>query len=445
MTDAAATIFSLATPPGRSALAVFRISGPSAGRALDALTRPRPAPRVAALRRLHHPASREILDEALVLWFPAPRSETGEDVAELQVHGGRAVVAAITSALLTLDGMRLAGPGEFARRAFENGKIDLTAAEGLADLIDAETEGQRRQAVRQSAGELGRLYEAWRTDLIAARALVESAIDFADEGDVGSGAFAAGRERVAALLPALARHLDDGRRGEILREGYRVVIAGPPNAGKSSLLNALARRDVAIVSPEAGTTRDVIDVALDLGGVPAIVSDTAGIRETEGQVEREGIRRALVQARQADLVLWLVDAASDAPARDVPPEMVAPAVLRVLSKADLAAPPPPWPVDATVSARTGAGMVELVSAIAARAQACVGMERESPVITQARHRAHLQATCAALEAFLAGSADHVELRAEDLRRAADALGRITGRVDVEDVLDQVFARFCIGK
>lgn len=441
------TIFALATPPGRSALAVFRVSGPGAGAALDSLAQPRPAPRTAALRRLRHPHTRDLLDDALVLWFPAPRSETGEDVVELQVHGGRAVIAAVAAALLALPGLRLAEAGEFARRAFENGKIDLTGAEGLADLVDAETEGQRRQALRQSAGELGRLYEAWRAELIQAQALAESAIDFSDEADVGAGALMSARAVVERLLPALQHHLDDGRRGEILRSGFRVVIAGPPNAGKSSLLNALSRRDVAIVSPEAGTTRDVIEVALDIGGLPVIVSDTAGIRATAAPIEQEGIRRAVARARDADLVLWLIDAAGGNACSEAPPgEIAAADVLRVLSKIDLlpaSQRPAGWP--AAISTATGAGVAELIEIIGQRAKARVEVALEAPAITQARHRAHLEAAALALQAFLAGAPDAVELRAEDLRRASAALGRITGRIDVEEVLDQVFSRFCIGK
>lgn len=441
----AETIFALATPPGRSALAVFRISGPQAGAALDGLTLPRPKPRAVALRKLRHPATRELLDEALVLWFPGPNSETGEDVAELQVHGGRAVIAAISAALLSVSGLRLAEPGEFARRAFENGKMDLTGAEGLADLIDAETDGQRRQALRQSAGELGKLYGAWRDRLIEAQALAESAIDFADEGDVGANAFAASRTVIQDLLPALERHLDDSRGGEILRNGFRIVIAGPPNAGKSSLINALSRRDVAIVSPEAGTTRDVIEVALDIAGLPVIVSDTAGIREAGGAIEQEGIRRAVAKAAEADLVIWLMDA-STPHASPPPADLTGADLMLVTSKSDLAQSDGYGDRSAlAISTRTGAGMERLIAEIGTRAQARIAPALEAPAITQARHRMHLTEAREALRTFLAGSDAAIELRAEDLRRAAAALGRITGRVDVEDVLDQVFSRFCIGK
>ncbi|MFZ1105746.1 MAG: tRNA uridine-5-carboxymethylaminomethyl(34) synthesis GTPase MnmE, partial [Hyphomicrobiaceae bacterium] len=345
------------------------------------------------------------------------------------------------------DGCRPAEAGEFARRSFENGKIDLTAAEALADLVDADTAAQRRQALRQAGGALARLYDGWRAALIEAQALTEAAIDFADEGDVGEKAAAGAREAVTRLLPRLRAHLDDGRRGEILREGFRVAIAGPPNAGKSSLLNALARREAAIVSEEAGTTRDIIEVTLDLGGVPVILSDTAGMHAAEGGVEREGIRRAVAHARAADLVVWLTDAAGPLPPQP-PPDLVGQggALIRALNKVDLLGDGAEVAVDADgafrVSVRTGAGLPALTEAIARRAAAGVP---EAPVITQARHRHLIESCIAALEAYLCGAPAELELRAEDLRRAATALGRITGRVDVEDVLGAIFGRFCIGK
>jgi tRNA modification GTPase len=342
----------------------------------------------------------------------------------------------------------MAEPGEFARRAFENGKIDLTAAEAIADLVDAETDAQRKQALRQAGGALARLYDDWRDELIRAQALTESAIDFSDEADVGATAGGDARELVARLVPSIRAHLDDGRRGEIVREGFRVTIAGAPNVGKSSLLNTLAKREAAIVSDEAGTTRDVIEVTLDLGGVPVVVSDTAGIREAEGKVEREGIRRAVARARDADLVLWLMDATD--PQSEPPADLAAGslAMLWVLNKMDLAeAPrsPPTLPAGwLRLSLRTGEGLPELTDAIQAKAQASVGTS-EAPALTQARHRQQLEACAEALETYLAGTLSEPELRAEDLRRATTALGRITGRVDVEDVLGEIFSRFCIGK
>jgi tRNA modification GTPase len=444
------TIFALSSGHGRAGVAVIRISGPAAGVVLERMAGGCPAPRTAALRRVRDPLTREVLDGGLVLWFPAPNSETGEDMAELQVHGGRAVVAGVLAAAGKIEGCRLAEPGEFARRGFENGKLDLTGVEGLADLIDAETAAQRRQALRQADGALAGLYGGWRKQLIEAMALLEAAIDFSDEGDVASDAEAAARAKAGALRDEIVRHLDDGHRGELVRDGFQVVLAGAPNAGKSSLLNALARRDVAIVSEEAGTTRDIIEVKLDLEGLPIVVSDTAGIREATGKVEQEGIRRALQRARQADLVVWLVDATAGAAALADP--VAGPShgdatrTLVVLSKADLvdAARLPDVQGAIAISARTGQGIDVLTGRLADAARARIGAD-EAPALTQARHRHHLEQCVAALQSALAQRADTAELGAEDLRRAADALGRLTGMVDAEDVLGQIFGRFCIGK
>ena len=305
----ATRIFALSSGRGPAAIAVVRISGPRAGAALKALTGKVPAPRQAALARVRDPQSKEIIDEALALWFPAPASETGEDVAELQLHGGRAVIAATLAALGSIEDLRPAEAGEFTRRAFENGKLDLTAVEGLADLVAAETQGQRRQAFRQMKGLLGGRAEAWRQRLIQALALVEARIDFSDEADVPEDLLAPALKLARELEAEIAAALADGGRGERLREGLVVAIAGPPNAGKSTLLNRLARREAAIVSPYAGTTRDVIEVHLDLAGWPVTLLDTAGIRETDDPVEIEGVRRARERAAAADLVLWVVDAA----------------------------------------------------------------------------------------------------------------------------------------
>lgn len=427
---------------------MVRISGPQAGQVLDLMARPRPKPRVATGRRILHASTAEVLDRGVVLWFPAPKSFTGEDVAELQLHGSVAVVRAVLAALALVPGCRPAEPGEFARRAFDNGKIDLVEAEGLADLIDAETDAQRRQALRQSQGALSSLYESWRASLIEATALVESAIDFSDEGDVAYDAFSAGKAVISDLAKAMRHHLDDRNRGEIVRSGFRVVLAGPPNVGKSSLLNALARRDAAIVSEEAGTTRDVIEVRLDLEGLPVIVSDTAGIRDAAGTVEKEGIRRSLERAADAELVIWLTDI--HAPEPLLPPELrdIADRILLVVNKIDLAADAaqPSLPDDMiAISVKTGGGLDVLTSRIGATARARVGNGAEDPVITQDRHRRLIEDSITDIETFLAGDANHVELRAEDLRRAAASLGRITGRIDVEDVLDGIFSRFCIGK
>jgi len=435
--DETPTIFALSSAPGRAGVAVVRVSGPQAGPVIDALAPPRPKERMAALRRIRDPETGEVLDEALVLWLAAPKTETGEDMAELHLHGGSAIVRGVLAVLGRRPGCRLAEPGEFARRAFENGRIDLAQVEGLADLVEAETEAQRRQAVAQMGGALSALYEGWRKELLAATALVESPIDFSDEADVASDAFARARAGVEALHAAIAKHLDDDNRGEILRSGFRVVLAGPPNVGKSSLLNALAKRDAAIVSEEAGTTRDVIEVRLDLDGLPVIVSDTAGIREAEGTIEKEGVRRSLAHARDADLVVWLSDAT--APDTFSPPEL-GETVLPVTNKIDLV----PAGDKLGISAKTGAGLEDLTRQLAEMARDRIGVS-ESPAITRTRYRTHLQVCLSALHAFLSGAPGDIELRAEDLRQAVHALGRITGRVDVEDVLGEIFGRFCIGK
>lgn len=441
------TIFALASAPGRAGVAVIRISGGGAARVLDFMAGPRGDPRRAVSRFIRHPETGEKLDRGVVIWFPSPQSFTGDDVVELHLHGGRAVVHAVLDALAAMPGLRMAEPGEFARRAFEAGKIDLAEVEGLADLIEAETDAQRRQALAQASGALSDLYDGWRGSLIEALGLIEAGIDFADEGDIGARTFADATSIISVLAHAIDHHLNDGRRGEILRDGFRVALTGPPNAGKSSLLNALARRDVAIVSEEAGTTRDVIEVRLDLAGMPIIVSDTAGFRETDGAIEREGMRRSQVVAEAADLVLWLTEAS--APETVLPPKLVAVAdrTLLVLNKVDLMAggTAPPLPDDMVpLSVKTGAGFDDLMRRITVIARERIG-HQEEPALTQVRHRKLVEACRDDLKLFLSGAPEHVELRAEDLRRAADALGRITGRVDVEDVLDHIFGRFCIGK
>ena len=406
---------------------------------------PLAAPRHAAFRTIRHPVTGEAIDRSVVIYFEAASSETGEDVAELQVHGGRAVVSAVLEALGSMPGCQPAEAGEFARRAFENGKIDLAEVEGLADLVDAETEGQRRQALAQSSGALSQLYDGWRANLIEISGLVEAAIDFSDEGDVSAKAFDLARSKAVPLAQAIAAHLDDGHRGEILREGFRVALLGPPNAGKSSLLNALARRDAAIVSGEAGTTRDVIEVRLDLAGLPVIVSDTAGIREAKGAIEQEGIRRSLAAGKAADLVIWLSTIGQPS---DLPHEISRETALKVGSKADLAVGAASSEHnsvnDLQVSAKTGAGLDVLVGRIAQFAAERLA-KVSGPPLTRERHRHSLRDAQGGLEAFLRGSDEALELRAEDLRKAIHGLGRITGRVDVEDILGEIFSRFCIGK
>lgn len=460
------TIFALSSGRPPAAIAVVRLSGPRARFGLETLAGRVPEPRRASLTRLRDPATRAGLDDALVLWLPSPRTETGEDMVELHLHGGRAVVAAVLTALGGLDGLRPAEAGEFTRRSFENGKIDLTGVEGLADLIFAETEAQRAQALRQLQGALRGRAEAWRQRLIEALALVEARIDFSDEADVPEDLLGPALAIVAALRAEIASALADGRRGERLREGLTVAIAGPVNAGKSSLLNRIARREAAIVSPHAGTTRDVIEVHLDLDGYPVTLLDTAGIRDSADPVEQEGMRRARARAAAADLVLWVVDAtvpidraAAEGP-ETMPEAGKAPPVWLVRNKLDLVdsaaqriAPegresgfekPIRCSVDLALSAATGAGLEALIDAIAAEARRWFDRP-ESALITRERHRQALEQTAEALDRAVEGAGGGEEVVAEELRLAARALGRLTGRVDVEDILDVVFRDFCIGK
>jgi tRNA modification GTPase len=439
------TIYALSSAPGRAGVAVIRVSGPQAGPVLQVLAGDVPPRRVASLRTLRNPVTGFILDHALVLWFPAPASFTGEDVAELHVHGGRAVIGGVLSALAAMPGIRPAEAGEFARRAFENGRLDLTAVEGLADLIDAETEAQRQQALRQSDGALARLYEGWREQVILALAEIEADLDFADEADVLAFRDRAAVARIADLENAIRSHLEDGHRGEILRDGLRVAIAGPVNAGKSSLLNALARREAAIVSDKPGTTRDVVEVRLDLKGYPVIVSDTAGVRETEEEIEAEGVRRALARAAEAQIVVWVVDGAQLA--TDPPPEALqAQKLLTVVNKAELLSSRETYPleVELFISVHSGEGLNALLNRLGKEAAAQLDIGGGAS-LTRERHRRELESAAQALRAFLDGPEDELELRCEDLRRAADSMGRLTGRIDVEDILDQIFAQFCIGK
>lgn len=439
------TIFALSSGVGRAAVAVIRISGPHTRSCLDTLAGGVPQPRRATLRTLRHPAGGEVLDEALVLFFPAPRSYTGEDMAELQVHGGRAVVGDVLEALAGMAGHRPAVPGEFTRRALENGRLDLTRVEGLADLIDAETTLQRRQALSQAGGALARAAGGWRRQFIEAMADLEAEIDFADEGDVAShGRLGDLGTRLARLGQELAAALADGRRGERLRDGVTVVIAGPPNAGKSTLLNSLARRDVAIVSPLPGTTRDLIELHLDLDGVPVVVVDTAGMRDSADEIEKIGVARARQRAADADLVLWLSAAGENAP---VPAEF--PHAVSVTTKMDSGSKSPADPgTDASalrISALTGEGMDRLVTFVRDHALDSVG--QEAALLTRTRHRAALRDAGLCLDrahsSLRAGAPP--ELVAEDLRLGARALSSLLGEVDVEDVLDRVFETFCIGK
>ena len=434
------TIFALASGAGRAAVALLRLSGPGTARVVAALAGPLPPPRHASLRRLRDPRTAELLDQALVLWFPGPASYTGEDSAELHLHGGPAVIAGVAEALVAA-GARPAEPGEFTRRAFLNGRMDLTAAEGIADLIDAETAAQRRQALRQAGGALATLYGGWAVRLTALLARQEAFIEFEDE-DLPAGLDDAVALSGAALRAEIAAHLADAGRGERLREGLLVAIIGAPNAGKSSLLNTLAGREAAIVSARAGTTRDVVEVRLDLAGVPVTLADTAGLREAIDEIEAEGVRRAHRRAEEADLVIavFATDQAPDAETL----AWVTPATLVLANKLDLA--PAPAAIGGVVplgiSARTGAGLDALRARLAEEAAARAGLAAEA-TLTRPRHRAALTEAAGWLAEL--DTAALPELRAEALRAALRALGRITGRVGVEAVLDAVFGEFCIGK
>lgn len=440
------TIFAMSTAAGRAAIAVIRVSGPHAGVALEQLReRPLPEPRRATYARLKDPRTGKLLDEGLVLWFPGPNSETGEDVVELQIHGGRATTAAVLAALAQVDGLRPALAGEFARRAFENGKLDLTAVEGLADLVDAETEAQRLQALRQLKGELGRLYESWRARLIRVLAHAEAAIEFADEvaEEEPTQCIVSG---ILWLKDEITQHLDDQQRGQRLREGLSIAILGAPNVGKSSLLNVLAKRDVAIVSERAGTTRDVIEVHLDLAGYPVLLADTAGIRESGDEIELEGVRRAKARAEDADLRVILLDATIWPEVPEAVRSIISGSSLVVLNKVDLRDPRGEISLDGKIvlkiSAWTGQGIETLVKTLEQEAISRIGI-CEVPALTRIRHRQALENCLTALRR--AGEASLPELVAEDLRLATRELGRITGRVDVEDLLDVIFRDFCIGK
>ena len=419
---------------------MLRLSGPDARRAVTLLAGGLPPPRVAQRRRLVDPQSGDPLDEGLILWFPGPRSATGEDVAELHLHGSRAVLAAVMQALGRL-GLRLAEPGEFTRRAFLNGKLDLLQAEAIADLAAAETEAQRRQAIRQLGGELGDVYRRWRDRLTRILAHLEAAIDFPDE-DLPPEIEDRILGDTEGLVAEIERHLADGHRGERLRDGIDVAIVGPPNAGKSSLLNRIARRDVAITSPVPGTTRDVIEVAIDLGGYPVVLADTAGLRDSADAIEQEGKRRAVQRAEQAEIRLFVFDTAHPADAAGASTWAGADTIL-VANKIDLVPvaeidlSPPALPV----SALTGEGIDRLLTMLGERVAQTYRIE--APVLTRARHRQALEEAAASLRRSF--SAALPELRAEDLRLALRSLGRITGAVDVEDLLDVIFRDFCIGK
>lgn len=436
------TIYALASARGRGGVAVVRISGGKAGTALRALSgRKAGADRVAEVRSLKDPVAGDVLDEALVLYFQAPRSFTGEDVVELHLHGGLAVVDSVLEGLGKIEGLRLAAPGEFSRRGVENGKFDLSAAEGIADLIEAETGAQRRQALRQMKGAFGALCDSWREQLIKSLAYVEAEIDFADE-DLPDDLARSVMPGLTLLKQEISWFLAD-RRGEKIRDGLFVAVVGPPNAGKSSLVNYLAGRDAVIVSEEAGTTRDVVEIRLVVAGVPVTICDTAGLRDAGGQVEQEGIRRARMTAENADLRIWLSDASAGS---DIEEDAMRPGDFVLVNKIDKVDGDDLPAAVLGMSLKSGAGVSEFVASLEKRIADMFG-EVETPVVTRARHRTELLTCVEALgraEKLAAGQGE-VALVAEELRQAVRSLGRITGRVDVEDLLDVVFRDFCIGK
>jgi tRNA modification GTPase len=432
------TIYALATGRGRSAIAVIRLSGPLARAAIETIAGALPPPRQAQPVRFHDPETREIIDHGLLLWFPGPRSVTGEDYAELHIHGGRAVVDKVLKMLGALSGSRQAEPGEFARRSLANGKMDLSQVEALADLIDAETEFQRRQALRALGGALRRRVEAWRGDLIQALALVEAELDFSDEADVEVDLTATLQNSLRPMLGEMRELMREAPASERLRDGFVVLIVGPPNSGKSTLLNVLARRDVAIVSAIPGTTRDMIEVHLDIRGMPVTLVDTAGLREASDEIERIGVERTLARAEQADLLLWLSEGGRAAPDADILSSSAE--LILVATKADIVPPPPDY---LAISGKTGLGLDRLFEEIFERAKSRLGDGSNALLIRQRHRRLVEDAERCVVSALQADKP--LEIVADDLRAAARALGGIVGAVDVEHILDAIFAQFCIGK
>ena len=444
MTKSDDTIFAVSSGGLPAAIAIVRISGPSVRIALETIAGGTPPERIATLRTLRDPQTNAVVDQAVVLWFRAPKSETGEDVAEFQIHGSRAVADVLLKVLGQLSGFRMAEPGEFSRRAFLNGKLDLTQIEGLADLVAAETDAQRRQALTQLQGRFGRRMDRLRRQLVEMRARIEAGLDFVDEEDVPGEIIAETQDGVIGVRMEIDAILAEGRRGERLRDGVQIAVMGPPNAGKSSLLNAIAKRDVAIVTSEAGTTRDILEVHLDLDGYPATLADTAGLREAEGIVEAEGIRRAVARGQAADLVLWMEDMSKSSTSDQEAGAIGADALWRIGGKADLidSASKRSRDFDFPVSVVTGYGLGTLTEALSSFAADRCG---EGAVVTRERHRAALTDCRDALLRAESGFDSGPELLAEELRIAGDALGKITGRIDVEDLLDVIFSEFCIGK
>ena len=432
------TIYALSSGGLPSGVAVVRLSGPHAGLVLEALAGGLPKPRVAARRSIRS-RNDSVIDIGLALWFPGPGSFTGEDSAEFHLHGGRAVVERLLEELAGFDGLRLAEAGEFSRRAFANGKFDLTEAEGLADLIASETEAQRVLALSQASGALRDIYEGWQKRLLHARAMIEAEIDFADEDDVLGSVSELVWSDMAVLASEMRDHIAGAKRAGAVRDGFRIVIIGAPNAGKSSLMNALAGSDVAIVSDEPGTTRDALETRLQLGGKLVVVTDTAGIRENAGAIEAEGIRRALARAGEADLVLHLSETGSWEPVGDFGDTPA----WKIATKADLHRAPD-GEGSLAVSSKTPEGLQPLFDSLQKHLAEAVGKD-VTALPTRQRHLDNLRLALAELEDAAVKIDDPLELRAESLRRAAFSLGRITGQHGVEDVLGVIFSEFCIGK
>ncbi|MGE3876001.1 MAG: tRNA uridine-5-carboxymethylaminomethyl(34) synthesis GTPase MnmE, partial [Parvibaculaceae bacterium] len=428
------TIFALSSGAGMAGIAVIRLSGPQAFTAACSLAGRMPAPRHAAQRVFRHPETKDVLDDGLLLIFPGPGSFTGEDVAEFHLHGGLAVIRAFLDVLGGMAGLRPAEPGEFTQRAFRNGRLDLVAAEGIGDLIQARTERQRQLALHHALGHASETIETWRRDLIAMLGRVEAAVDFADEADVARATLDEVRRRLDDLILRMRDALAEAERAVPIREGVKVVIAGPPNAGKSSLLNFLARRQAAIVSAIPGTTRDVIEVAMEFSGVPVILTDTAGLRtHSHDEIERIGMDRTAQELRGADIVIWVT--APDAMAS--PPGDFDSETLWIENKSDLGAFAGKSGVRHHVSIKIGSGMAEFLAGLERRV-AVMAANGESATLIRSRHK---QVTASCVENLLrasAVSADHLELVAEALRAAAHDLGRLTGRIDVEEILDAIF-------
>ncbi|KAJ7646146.1 tRNA modification GTPase TrmE [Mycena rosella] len=457
------TIYALSTPPGKAGVAVVRVSGPDAlavwTRVVKTLKRRAPEPWKMERCHVIHPETGEQLDDGLAVFFKGPRSFTTEDVLELHLHSGRAIISSVLGALSHLPYCRPAEPGEFTRRAFQGGRLDLTQVEGLKDLIDAETEGQRRIALRAAGGTTRAQFEQLRTEIIGCLARIEALIDFGEGEDIEEGVYEEARERAGKLRNTIQSYLQDNRRGEIMRTGVRLTIFGPPNAGKSSLLNFLAQRDAAIVTPVPGTTRDILELSLDIGGIPVIVSDTAGLRKTDDPVELIGVERARNAIQAADVALCVVSCADmeHGDSVELPASvkaLVTDDTFVLFNKVDLHArgdksrfhSPRSW----ATSLKTGRGTTDFLAGFAKALQRKYALNDDSasihtPLITHARHRVHLESAARFIDAFLATSAEDIVLGAEELRYAAKAVGKVSGLIDVEDVLDALFRDFCIGK